>query len=347
MIIIITNRSRWSINLLEQSRVDPSADDMLRGMEPRSSKVIVRTTWSILYHKTERSFGYLLKMYTLPIEVFSSITSLLPNSDLLILSKSSATLNTGIRTVSQTSKFWQDRCSTLLGMELGNYGVNWKRVYLDLSQTIDFIVHAGKGNTDTVLVLLEAGVDPTAKDNYAIQYASENGHLEVVKLLLEQPGVDPSADDNHAIRWASQKGHLEVVKLLLEQPGVDPSAEDNYAIQWASENGHLEVVKLLLKQPGVDPSADNNSAIRYASAKGHLEVVKLLLEQPGVDPSAEDNYAIRWASAKGHLEVVKLLLKQPGVDPSANNNYAIRWASENGHLEVVKLLLEQPGVYLP
>ena len=59
-------------------------------------------------------------------------------------------------------------------------------------------------------------------------------------------GVDPSAQDNRAIRWASYNGHIEVVKLLLTDKRVDPSADDNIAIRWASENGHTEVVKLLL-----------------------------------------------------------------------------------------------------
>jgi hypothetical protein len=41
-------------------------------------------------------------------------------------------------------------------------------------------------------------------------------HLEVVKALLSDPRVDPSADNNYAIRYASQNGYLEVIKLLKE-----------------------------------------------------------------------------------------------------------------------------------
>jgi hypothetical protein len=70
----------------------------------------------------------------------------------------------------------------------------------------------------------------------AISLASENGHVEVVKLLLNDPRVDPSAYNNDAIRWASKYGHVEVVKLLLNDPRVDPSVANNYAIRLASEN---------------------------------------------------------------------------------------------------------------
>ena len=49
------------------------------------------------------------------------------------------------------------------------------------------------------------------------------------------------ADDNYAIRMASENGHTEVVKLLLAA-GVDAKADGNYAIRMASDNGHVEVV---------------------------------------------------------------------------------------------------------
>jgi hypothetical protein len=136
---------------------------------------------------------------------------------------------------------------------------------------------------------------------------------EVFKDLLKEEGVDPSDRDNLAIRWAAENGHLEVVKVLLEDKRIDPSARDNYAIRCAAENGHLKVVKLLLKDKRVDPSASDNYAICWAAEKGHLEFVKLLLKDKRVDPGDRDNFAIRWASRNGHLEVVELLKKDPRV----------------------------------
>ena len=51
--------------------------------------------------------------------------------------------------------------------------------------------------------------------------------IEVVKLLLTDKRVNPSANNNFAIRWASRNGHTKVVKLLLADERVDPSANDN------------------------------------------------------------------------------------------------------------------------
>ena len=45
--------------------------------------------------------------------------------------------------------------------------------------------------------------------------------------------------------WASDKGHTEIVRLLLQDPRVNPADRNNKAIIWASENGHTKIVRLL------------------------------------------------------------------------------------------------------
>jgi len=42
----------------------------------------------------------------------------------------------------------------------------------------------------------------------------------VVKLLLQDERVDPSDNNNWAIQMASKNGHIEVVKLLLQDKRV-------------------------------------------------------------------------------------------------------------------------------
>ena len=45
--------------------------------------------------------------------------------------------------------------------------------------------------------------------------------LDMMKILI--PYVDASAKNNYAIRWASKYGDLEVVKFLASLPNVDAS----------------------------------------------------------------------------------------------------------------------------
>ena len=70
------------------------------------------------------------------------------------------------------------------------------------------------------LLLQDPRVDPAADNNYAIRWASTNGH----------PRVDPSAENNLAIRLASRQGDFDVIQLLLQDPRVHPSAADNHAM---------------------------------------------------------------------------------------------------------------------
>jgi ankyrin repeat protein len=183
--------------------------------------------------------------------------------------------------------------------------------------------------------------------NYTLSWASANGHLEVLRLLLADQRVNPAAGENEAIR--SLNGHLEIARLLLLDQRVNPAAVDNEAVRNASAKGHLEVVCQLVSDQRVNPAAKDNAAIKSASRNGHLEVVRLLLSDQRVNPAADDNQAIRLTSEYGRLEVVRLLLTDQRVDPSANRNYAIKWAARNNHTQVVQLLLShlliKTGIY--
>ena len=75
-------------------------------------------------------------------------------------------------------------------------------------------------------------------------WACKHGHIAVVRKLIDQEGADVGAYNNQALYLASNNGHLEVVRLLLDK-GADVSACNNYALYLASRYGHLEVVELL------------------------------------------------------------------------------------------------------
>ena len=72
------------------------------------------------------------------------------------------------------------------------------------------------GDTEDVQILLEAGANVHAEDNFALFCASANGHTEIVKLLLEA-GANVHAVHHQALRWASHRGHTEIVELLRKR----------------------------------------------------------------------------------------------------------------------------------
>ena len=74
----------------------------------------------------------------------------------------------------------------------------------------EFVNVCKNGNIDDVKQLLSV-IDPSIKNNYAIRWAAENGHKDVVELLLKDPRVDPN---NSVIRWAARNVHKDIIELL-------------------------------------------------------------------------------------------------------------------------------------
>jgi len=119
-----------------------------------------------------------------------------------------------------------------------------------------------------------------------LYYASVLGLPEVAEKLVTQDDVNAQGGEyGSALQGASSNGHLEIVKVLLAS-GADVNAqggEYGSALQGASENGHLEIVKVLLAS-GADVNAQGGrygSALQGASENGDLEIVKVLLASGG------------------------------------------------------------------
>jgi len=79
----------------------------------------------------------------------------------------------------------------------------------------------------------EAGADVESKSNSRrtpLSLAAENGHLEIVKVLVEEGGTDVESKDKSQrtpLSLAAENGRLEVVKFLVEKGGADVESKDN------------------------------------------------------------------------------------------------------------------------
>ena len=111
----------------------------------------------------------------------------------------------------------------------------------------------------------------------ALMWASGNGHLEIVRLLIERGGANVNAarttDGATALLWASQEGHLETVRCLVERGGANVNAAATVngctALMSASWQGHLAIVLLLL-QHGADRHALSHAGkTAHALAASH------------------------------------------------------------------------------
>lgn len=104
----------------------------------------------------------------------------------------------------------------------------------------------------------------------------ERNDVKTVHTLLDIH-KDLHADKDYAMRWASECGHTEIVAFLLDR-GADIHSKKDYALRWASNNGHIETVAFLLDR-GADIHAEDDFALRRSKANHHTEIVKLLIDR--------------------------------------------------------------------
>lgn len=191
----------------------------------------------------------------------------------------------------------------------------------------------------------------------AIDEACDQGHLNILKWLLEQVDMETYVDLSrassrghfHIVEWVlsnlpgrwvgldrvtnecASGGRLDLARLLLyyDPENCNFSAE---TVDATAGNGHLEVLKWRLSIK--EAESCTTDAMDNAAGNGHLEVVNWLHENRTEGCTTR---AINLASMNGHLEVVQWLHvnRQEGC-----SNRAVDGAASNGFLEVVKWLLE-------
>ena len=102
--------------------------------------------------------------------------------------------------------------------------------------------------------------------NYTISVAAAVGDQErVEQLLRKDEGLARRLDSARVspLSYAAREGHLHIVRLLLEQ-GADPNtpeegAPEGLALFWACYGNHLHVAELLLEH-GANPNAGVDSS---------------------------------------------------------------------------------------
>jgi hypothetical protein len=172
-------------------------------------------------------------------------------------------------------------------------------------------------------------------------------HHAAARVLYGE-GAQMEREIEDESKTARHDGHLKVMRLLLEH-GADIDARDEndqVVLHLASEHGEVDVVQLLLQHNATvnTRGPDKWTPLHHASWYGHIKTTQLLLEY-GADVNARSeigNTPLIFASIWGSVEVVRLLLVHK-ADVHVRGNDALTafdLAAKNGHHDVVRLLLE-------
>jgi ankyrin repeat protein len=187
---------------------------------------------------------------------------------------------------------------------------------------VDICTACHIGDLDRVRELLDA--DPSLANRvseYVTYYlgsgaplknAAANGHIEIVKLLLER-GADPNlpeegiAPNGHALYSAVANRHYEIAKLLLEHgaypnPEVESSAD---ALSRAISNNDQPMIELLCSYGAA-------RSVELLAHYGDLQTAAAVL---AANPTlADDPDALAGAAGGGHDGFVRLMLRyQPNL----------------------------------
>jgi ankyrin repeat protein len=198
----------------------------------------------------------------------------------------------------------------------------------------------------------------------ALQFAADQGHARLVKLLLKLDSINPNGLQTTPLlatplTAACSKGHVEIINLLLARDGIDINLHNdldkNTPLMLAVKNRLVDVVKSLLARDGLDPNIVNSNGdhvLGYSAFLGHVDIVKLLLDRPDINPNfvggrgrtalicAVDNIIYY------NPEVVKLLLNQKGIDVNKQDNSGSTALCRVafGCVEAAKLLLDREDI---
>ena len=184
---------------------------------------------------------------------------------------------------------------------------------------------------------------PFGHTRFRLMIAARDGDIEEVRRLLIDDGMNPNiqtTDGYTALMFATQEGHKDIVILLLSLGAYPDTGDENRLTvsELASLNGHQEIADILDRQTRL-----NTRLIEAVEHKQKQYVEQLLREGAQVDTKDEAGYTmLLLAAKKGDREIVRIL-KEAGANKEATTEDGItavqllKLSQHQGDIEMVDL----------
>jgi len=221
-----------------------------------------------------------------------------------------------------------------------------------VEELVKAAANGDQAKLDELVTRSDCNVNGVFAGHTALQAASQNGHLEVLRLLLRS-GADLELEDKdgdravHHAAFGDEPGVMEVIAAA----GADLNARNKRrqtALHIAVNKGHVGVVKMLLGlacHPSLQDS-EGDTPLHDAISKKRDDMLALLLDHNADIMLTNNNgfNALHHAALRGNPSAMRVLLsKLPRpwiVDEKKDDGYtALHLASLNNHVEVAELLV--------
>ncbi|XP_074500705.1 E3 ubiquitin-protein ligase MIB2 isoform X5 [Sebastes fasciatus] len=182
----------------------------------------------------------------------------------------------------------------------------------------------------TVISVLEKLLSQSTEQDNPSRLVIEAAHgsaSKVRELVQKYPDkVDIKNQGKTALQVAAHQGHMEVVKALLQaNSSIEVKDEDgDTSLHYTAFGNQAEITRLLLSK-GANVNLLNNSmctALHIAVNKGFTDVVRVLTEY-SADVNLQDSYGdtpLHDAIAKDFRNIIEILVLVPSIDFTQQNN---------------------------
>ena len=196
---------------------------------------------------------------------------------------------------------------------------------------------------------------------YALLSAAKYGHVNVAKCLKDLFSSNiPSNELEGALLLAIENGHLDVLRVLIYD-GTNPDKIVNRKIiRAAACSDKIEMIKSfeqILDENSfenllTERNSNGETIFHDIAFKGHLKVLKYLCQETtrfSRHPLQKDNFQrtpIHYAAERGHLEIVKFLASYTKNPNAADDSgwTPSTFARSLGFSEIESFLLNFPSL---